>query len=171
MDIKIKDKKGIKLKTKDKFVTEDINVLVDESILGGGGSGGLQIEKINFTKNYSITINGSEVQTFSYQATEEKYNEILNIIQNGVRVQGIPPIGTFVVGDESSEFIIIGSWGIGGEDGTTDVTDYAGNSLITLAFDSGNKIIFLKSFIIEDMEILDQFISVLEEFYISIPKE
>lgn len=39
MNIKIKDKNGITLKTKDKFVKEDINVLVDESILGGDSVG------------------------------------------------------------------------------------------------------------------------------------
>lgn len=38
MQIKITSKNGIKLKTKDKYCTDDINILVDESLLGGGGS-------------------------------------------------------------------------------------------------------------------------------------
>ena len=36
MQIKITSKNGIKLKTKDKYCTDDINILVDESLLGGG---------------------------------------------------------------------------------------------------------------------------------------
>lgn len=35
MKIKIKDKNGVKLLTKEKYVTEDIEVAVDESLLGG----------------------------------------------------------------------------------------------------------------------------------------
>ena len=37
MNIKILNKEGINLKTKGKYCTEDINVTVDKSLLGGGG--------------------------------------------------------------------------------------------------------------------------------------
>ena len=42
--IKIKNKEGIKLLTKDKKLTDDVTVTIDESLLGGGSSGGVDLD-------------------------------------------------------------------------------------------------------------------------------
>lgn len=82
MNIKIKDKNGIKLKTKGKFVEEDINITVDESLLGDNGTPievatveemDAQLVEENIGKIYKYVGETSDVYTNGelYQVIEE----------------------------------------------------------------------------------------------------
>lgn len=75
MNIKIKDKNGITLKTKDKFVKEDINVLVDENILGGAGA------SIKSGWQGTIVPNSGYVEKV-YLNTNLSVEEVISCIEN-----------------------------------------------------------------------------------------
>ena len=66
--IKIKNKEGIKLLTKDKDIhfDDDVKVTIDESLLGGGEKTGI----VTYTINYDIQDNGRLYIGDGYQGTE-----------------------------------------------------------------------------------------------------
>ena len=101
MKMKIKDKNGITLKTENKFIREDIEVAVDESLLGGGGveipsvtnltcdsEGNVSWTEPNFesladyepTISYIVSVNDNEVETSNTSVNMNKY------LKNGVNV-------------------------------------------------------------------------------------
>lgn len=81
MNIKINDKNGIILKTKDKFCDDDINITINEDILGGGGvievnefpTENVQDEVI-YKKSYMTT---GEIYVSSYVAGVTTFKALL----------------------------------------------------------------------------------------------
>ena len=91
MKIKLKDTNGITLKTKDKVCTEDIEILVDESI-GSGSGGGESYENgddmLWGISGYTVTINNSST---TYQGTVfysldngVTWNDFYDLINKGI---------------------------------------------------------------------------------------
>lgn len=105
MNIKIKDKNGITLKTKGKYVTEDIAVGIDESLLGSEGAtitrkgGGTvvpntgYVEKVYFNTSLSNEEVVAELEKLTYIETglnaignslllDQSYSKLITVLKN-----------------------------------------------------------------------------------------
>lgn len=81
MNIKITSKDGITLKTKDTYIREDISIVVDESILGGG----LPIE-VSSTEEMNamlVETNIGKVYKYTGETTEEFIKDEIYIVVEG----------------------------------------------------------------------------------------
>ena len=173
VDIQIEDASINNIITANNLLPENIKagveILGTVGTLSGTGSG-VNLHKLDFEKNYAITVNETEIQTYSYQLTEEQKSKLYNLIFSQEKINGLGASATiYIGGNDYIQFFLNGSYGASGDSEIFNVTDYAINNMIFEFGVTKENIIYLSQAISENTNMIDQFIEMFQEVYIVIP--